>query len=507
MNGLQIFYLCNMKKMFRTAEIRELDRLTMKYEPIESVALMNRAALTVYDFIIKTFDNRKVLVVAGSGNNGGDGLVVADMLAISNWDVEVWCYTNSKGERSSDCQYYYDKLLRGGRCKVHVDEVLPMVIDDDILVVDALFGTGLSRPLQGDMAYYVRQINQWKTVVVSIDLPSGLGEESTYEKQMSDVVYATHTVSFQFPKLAFFLPETACYVGQWHVRDIGLHAEAIEQMPTNIFYMTQTTAESLLKTRSRFVHKGDMGRALLFVGAYSMMGAAVLASKACVNSGVGVLTTVVPRCGYEIMQISVPESLCICSDEILHATWNERFSIANIKAVGIGPGIGRDHRTKSFVRDVLDSYRDQGMVIDADALYHLKELIADGFILPCKAILTPHEGEFDRLTHEHTTRLQRIQTAKSFATKHDVVVVLKGAYTAIVTPDQRVIYNTTGNAGMATGGSGDVLTGIITALLAQGYDAEQAAMLGVNMHANAGDKAKTIYGEMGVTATRMLDSL
>ena len=492
--------------MFQTTDIKHIDKLTIALEPIDSKALMMRAATNVYSFIKERFPMTDVIIAAGPGNNGGDGLAVAKLLSDSGFNVEVWSYTSSTGKRSDDCRYYFDKL-RTSRCTIHENEPLPEKIKEGTLVVDALFGTGLSRPLEGTMAEVVRRINMWQTTVVSIDIPSGLGTEESYATLSGEIVKATHTVSFQFPKVAFFLPETALYVGQWHITDIGLHPEAITSTYSQLYYTDASTAHRLIVPRNRCAHKGDMGRAMLFVGSYGMMGAATMAAKACVCCGVGVLTSVIPSIGYDIMQTSVPESMALCTDERRHATWRDELYNKNIKAIGIGPGLGRDNATTAFVGNVLSAYKEYKNVIDADALYHLRQLTNKGFTLPANAVLTPHEGEFDRLTHPHTSRFERLKTASEYAMKHNVVVVLKGAYTATLTPDGRTIFNTTGNPGMATGGMGDLLTGIITALLAQGYDAVTAAVLGVNIHANTADAICRQRGEMGVTPTRMLEIL
>lgn len=496
-----------MKKMFLTTDIKQIDQQTIVLEPISSVALMHRAALTVFNFIIEHYDTRKAIVIAGSGNNGGDGLAVADMLSIVGWEIEVWSYSNRANKRSADCQFYFDKLQENNRCSIHINEELPSHIEATVIVIDALFGTGLSRPVERQTAQRIELINSWNAEIISIDLPSGLRTEETFNNEQNHIIKATHTISFQFPKLAFFLPETAYYVGQWHITDIGLHPSAIEQTPSLLYYMTADTALTNARQCNRFANKEDMGRALLVVGSFGMMGAATFAAKACVNSGVGVLTTLIPRCGYEIMQINVPEALALCSDDNSHNNWSASYYKKSIKALGIGPGIGRNESTTNFLRATLDAYKDTRIVIDADALFHLRKLMDNGYAVPPFTILTPHEGEFDRLTHPHNTRFERLKTATDFASSHNVIVVLKGAYTTIVTPDKRLIFNTTGNAGMATGGSGDILTGVITALLAQGYQPEQATILAVNIHANTGDKTKEKWGERGVTASRMLNLL
>ena len=261
----------------------------------------------------------------------------------------------------------------------------------------------------------------------------------------------------------------------------------------------------MLKKRDTFAHKGSMGRARIIAGSYGMMGAAIICNKACINYGVGLLTAIVPKCGYNIIQTSVPEAMCITSTEEKHIIWNEQIYSDLTNTVAIGPGIGRLPETEHLVKEVLQSYNGKSIVIDADGLYHLSSLLKQGLKLPEHCILTPHEAEFDRLTHQHNNRTERIETAINFAVKHNTTIVLKGAFTAIITTNGTVVFNTTGNPGMATGGMGDMLTGIITALLAQGYSCSESAILAVCMHGHAGDKAKDLYGEMGVTPTRMLN--
>lgn len=261
----------------------------------------------------------------------------------------------------------------------------------------------------------------------------------------------------------------------------------------------------MLKKRDTFAHKGDMGRARIIAGSYGMMGAAVICNSACINYGVGLLTAIIPECGYNIIQTAVPEAMCITSTEEKHIVWNEQMFSSQTNAVAIGPGLGRIFSTEQMVKRALESYKEIPVVIDADGLYHLSSLLKQGFALPERCILTPHEAEFDRLTHAHNSRIERIHTAIDFAKANNTTIVLKGAFTAIVQPNGEITFNTTGNPGMATGGMGDMLTGIITALLAQGYSCSESAILGVCMHGHAGDKAKELYGEIGVTPTRMLN--
>lgn len=288
---------------------------------------------------------------------------------------------------------------------------------------------------------------------------------------------------------------------EYSLSEIGLFEASI----TDYSFVYAEDIPLMLNERDTFVHKGNMGRARIFAGSYGMMGAAVICNSACINYGVGLLTAIIPECGYNIIQTAVPEAMCITSTEEKHIVWNEQMFSSQTNAVAIGPGLGRNFSTEQMVKRALESYKEIPVVIDADGLFHLSSLLKQGFALPEHCILTPHEAEFDRLTHAHNSRIERIHTAIDFAKANNTTIVLKGAFTAIVQPNGKITFNTTGNPGMATGGMGDMLTGIITALLAQGYSCSESAILGVCMHGHAGDKAKELYGEIGVTPTRMLN--
>ena len=288
---------------------------------------------------------------------------------------------------------------------------------------------------------------------------------------------------------------------EYSLSDIGLFEASI----TDYSFVYAEDIQLMLKKRDTFAHKGDMGRARIIAGSYGMMGAAVICNSACINYGVGLLTAIIPECGYNIIQTAVPEAMCITSTEEKHIVWNEQMFSSQTNAVAIGPGLGRNFSTEQMVKRALESYKEIPVVIDADGLFHLSSLLKQGFELPENCILTPHEAEFDRLTHAHNSRIERIHTAIDFAKANNTIIVLKGAFTAIIQHNGEITFNTTGNPGMATGGMGDMLTGIITALLAQGYSCSESAILAVCMHGHAGDKVKDLYGEMGVTPTRMLN--
>lgn len=502
-----------MKKFFRQQVIPQLDKATIAREPISSVDLMERAAWQVRSWIIKNCQNQEIIIFAGPGNNGGDGLAVARMLydfynETENRSIRVYTYSGHNGNRSADCETNLHRLA-DVNIEVVENDFSPNIMPNS-LIVDALFGTGLSRPVEGDLANVISQINASNCEVLSIDIPSGLGDEDSYaESEQRSIVHARWTISFQFPKLFMMLPELAKYAGKVSFVNIDLLQSAIDEQDTELYYFDEDCARALISPRNHFAHKGDFGRTQIFAGSYGMMGAAVMATSSCVKSGAGLVTAVIPRVGYDIMQISVPEAMVKASEGEEILLWNSQFIDNSVDAIGAGPGIGRTYDSYYMVKEVINAYREHvPMVIDADALFHLARLIKeDNFKMPKNCILTPHDIEFDRLTESHSTRQERIFAAQKFAQQYSVTIVLKGAYTAVVLPDGRISFNMSGNVGMATGGSGDVLTGIITALLAQGYSTEEAATLGVFVHGFAGDLACEKYSEISMSATDIIKML
>ena len=495
-----------MKKFFPLYDIKEIDQRTTELEGIEYLALVERAAQALCDWIMQHYTRRRIVIISGPGNNGADGLGLGLLLHDKDWMVDVHTYTGFTGKRSESNEAMMRRLCA---TDLMYDENNPMPeLVPGCLVVDALFGTGLKRDLEGPSAEVTRYLNESGVEIVSVDIPSGMGAEDSYgEVSYRTVIRATHTVTFQFPKMAFFLPELSGYIGKWHVQDIHLAAEAIEEAETFMYYSDVSEAGKLLRKRSRFVHKGTMGHALLLAGSKGMMGAAVMSSRACLRSGVGLLTTVTAESGYNIMQTAVPEAMTMTSGET-ELEWDATKMPSRVSAVGVGPGLGRSEASHATVRRVIETMGGVApMVIDADGLYCLRTLMDEGLELPEGTIITPHPGELDRLTGRHTHTAERIEAACLMAIRHRIVVVLKGAFTVIALPDGRRVFNTMGNSGMATAGSGDVLTGVILGLLAQGYDSETAALLGVGLHSVAGDIAAEKMGEESMIATDIIDNL
>ena len=488
-------------KIFPTYRIKELDAYTIEHEPIASIDLMERAADELADAIAKRWRDKETPFVffAGPGNNGGDALAVARLLAQCGYTrLEVVLF-NPKGELSADCQTNVDRLVRVPQVRFQVvtRQFSPPELTEQHVVVDGLFGSGLNKPLSGGFATVVRYINASRATVVAIDIPSGLmGEDNSYNDP-SCIIKAHLTLSLQLPKLAFFLPENEPYVGEWELLDISLSEAGIEELPTDWQTQEWDDVVPLLKPRSRFAHKGTFGKALLIAGSQGMAGASILAARAALRSGLGLLKVHVPFCNNLILQTAVPEAITLIDlSDTCFSEWEESDGF---QAVAIGPGLGQHKETEEALLDQINNTLCP-MVVDADALNLLashRSLLGQ---LPKGSILTPHPGEMDRLVGSCQNSYERLQKAIQLAQTARVHIVLKGAYTAIIAPDGRCWFNTTGNSGMATAGSGDVLTGVLLALLAQGYDTLTAARLGVYVHGLAGDLAAKKEGDIGMTA-------
>ena len=488
-----------MEKIFLTADVKQLDAYTVEHEPVTELDLMERASQAVADEICSRWSADVPMVVfAGPGNNGGDALAVSRLLALKGYTLAVYLF-NIKGTLSPCCRQNRDRLPACPELTFHEikEQFTPPVLTARHVVIDGLFGTGLNGPLSGGFAAVVRYINAAASQVVSIDVPSGLMGEDNTHNIMSAVVRADVTLTFQCPKLAFLLPETAGKAGEWKVLDIGLHPEALRQTSTPYALTEPEDVRALLKPRARFAHKGDFGRALLIAGQQGMAGAAILAARACMRSGAGLLTVHTPQCNNIMLQTAVPEAMTQADADF--TCFSEAPPTDAYQAVGIGPGLGKAEETRRALLELLE-YNRTPMVVDADALNLLSEEQAALYRLPAGSILTPHPGEMDRLVGSSPNSYIRLQKACELARKAQVCIVLKGACSAVIAPDGQCCFNPTGNPGMATAGCGDVLTGVLLALLAQGYDALAAARLGTYVHGLAGDMATLRMGEISLTA-------
>lgn len=473
-------------KLFTTSQIAALDRYTIENEPISDIDLMERASMQLADWIANKFDNsNKIAVFAGPGNNGGDAIVVARLLAWMSYDIHLFIPELGKG-LSASAAINLKRLEEQGLAKISrfgESDFLPDLHSYSILI-DGLYGSGLTRPLSGFSSVLVQYFNNSGLKIISIDIPSGLMGEDNSRNDYTSIIKADYTLTLQFPKLSFFFKENDAYVGEWIVLPIGLHPQGIQDTESRWHMIDRGTVSSIRKVRKKFSHKGTYGHALLIAGSYGKTGAAVLAAKGCLRSGPGLVTVHLPKSGISIMQTALPEAM-------VNADQSENLitqipSLEAYSSVGIGPGIGKEAETQAALLELLNQSK-KPLVIDADGL-NILSLNKDWIkLLPDESILTPHPLEFSRLAGKADTSFGLLNKALEFARENKVYVILKGAYTAVVCPDGNCWFNSTGNPGMATGGSGDVLTGILTGLLAQGYTSLETCLLGVYIHGLSAD--------------------
>lgn len=493
-------------KILAASQIKEVDSYTIDTEPISSVDLMERASAAFADKIEERWTpGTPVKIFAGPGNNGGDALAVARILSLKGYNVEVFLF-NPSSNLSPDCMVNKQRLdaCRNVRLTEVTSTFTPPQLSESDLVIDGLFGTGVSRPLNGGYASVVKYINASAATVVSIDVPSGLMCEDNTYNVMNHIVRADYTFTFQYPKLAFFFADTYSYVGKWEVLNIGLIEPEDERAITPYTFTEAYDIHRMLKRRPKFAHKGTMGHAALIAGKAGMAGAAVLSAKACLRSGVGKLTVRTPSANAVVLQISIPEA--VLDIEPHSECFSQAFDANGFDAIAIGPGIGTDADTpQAFIEQIR--FTRSPIVIDADGLNILG--MHKGWImqLPKNTILTPHKKELSGLITTTRNCYEELEATRELAIRQHVYVVIKGAYSAIVSPDGKVWFNSTGNPGMATAGSGDVLTGIILSLLAQDYAQEEAVRLGVYLHGLAGDIAATMLGEDSLIASDIIECL
>lgn len=493
-------------KIFTSGQVRKIDTYTIENEPIASIDLMERASIQIASWITEMFDNSHPFIfLIGPGNNGGDGLAVARMLMEKNYLVEVLLVRISD-KISADARTNLDRLREIPGVKIsEVEEVSSVVVEDTgTILVDALFGSGLTRRVSGLARDVITSVNELPNLRIAIDIPSGLFGEDNTDNDPDAILQADFTLALQAPSLSFFFAENQAYVGNWEVLPIGLHPIIMEEEESPWHYIQAGHVSDLLKPRMKFAHKGTFGHCLLIAGCYGMMGAAVLAARACLHSGAGLVTGHVPRFGYKILQTTVPEALISIDESDIIFTGVP--GLEPFSAVGIGPGLGCKPNTGRAILELIKSVK-VPLVIDADALNILSEHPEWISLLPEDTILTPHPREFERLAGIAETGYDRVRMQIDFAIRHKVIVVLKGAHTSIACPDGSCWFNTTGNPGMATAGSGDVLTGIILSLLGQGYIPRDAAILGVYLHGLAGDLASEASSEEYLIAGDIIESL
>lgn len=488
-------------KIFSASQLKEWDRFSIEEQQISSDVLMERAAEACYHWLnCNGFTNgRSFKICCGKGNNGGDGLALARLLLQHNFNVTTYVLETGK-PGSDDFQLNLQRLhqLTTNIHFIQSADFFPAIKQGEI-IIDALLGSGLNKPLEGTAAKLVDHINESSAIVIAVDIPSGLFIDKT--SVGNTIIKASHTLSFQAVKQAFLFAENDSYVGQFHILPIGLSKTFEEITTTPYEIIDETLIKNLVKPRNKFSHKGNFGHAALVAGSYGMMGAALLSTKACLRSGTGKLTVYIPSCGYDIVQSQAPEAMCRTNGtDVLSGPVS---GIEQHQVIGIGPGLGKASETVDTVKKLL-AIPDKNFVLDADAL----NIIAEHKLsIPHEALLTPHPGEFERLFGKSQNDFHRLETAVKQSSQLNVYIILKGHFTAIITPYGKVYFNSTGNAGMAKAGMGDVLTGILTGLLAQGFQLPDCAITGVYIHGLAGDIAAAKYGEHAMQAGDLIKCL
>jgi hydroxyethylthiazole kinase-like uncharacterized protein yjeF len=488
-------------KILNATQIKELDKFTIENEPVESIKLMERAATAFVRWFTEKFHKeQRVVIFCGPGDNGADGLAVARMLIQKMFEVSIYHIQSTK--TSENYQINEERLSHVG----FINEITAVkeipALSKDVVIVDAIFGSGINKSIEGLYTDVIATINKAEASVVALDMPSGLYMEKQNEN--NNIVKAQYTVAFQVPKLAFMLPQHQDYVGDWYILYIGLKREYIEEAKTNYYYTDETLIKSLVRTRRKFSHKGNYGKALIISGKYGMLGASVLSAKACLRSGTGLVKVYVPEAGFFVLQNDLPEAIVLTDPhpEMITALPD----LAEFTAIGVGPGMGESTETAAAFEKLLTTTKIP-LVIDASALNILsskKTLIPK---IPANSILTPHVLEFERLAGKTENDYERLEKAKAFCKQYNVYLILKGAHSAIVNPEGSIHFNSTGNPGMAKAGAGDILTGIITGLLAQGYTSQEACLLGVFLHGYAGDAAARKLSQPSMLASDIIDGI
>lgn len=495
-------------KILSTEQTRAADAYTIQHEPITSINLMERASQAFVDWFITQFpvaDYETISIICGQGNNGGDGLAIARLLEALNYDVAVIVL-----ELGNEPRRDFEENLERVQALVSTDrlslrqaasaEELPVFGEEEILI-DAILGSGLSRPIEGNLAEIIQFINECDNTTVAVDVPTGVFTE---QPTTGACIQADFTFTFQFPKLAFLFPENYHCVGEFVYGSIGLSKRYIANVESPYYYITPTMVKRMYKRRDKFAHKGVFGHALLIMGSYGKMGAAILATRACLRAGVGLVTVHVPICGYEVMQTSVPEAMVSLDED--RFIFTKVYDLPRYTTIAIGCGLSTKNRTRNALCYML-KHLNKPTVLDADALNILGQS-PDWFeYIPKGSILTPHPKEFERMFGRADDNFERNELQRQKAQEFGVYIILKGANTCIATPEGICYFNSTGNPGMGTAGSGDVLTGILAGLLSQEYTPLEACILGVYIHGLAGDLGADERSEESLTAGDLVEYL
>ncbi|WP_169305067.1 NAD(P)H-hydrate dehydratase [Pedobacter cryotolerans] len=470
-----------MQNLLTAAQMQNIDAYTIKHTKIKSVDLMEQAANAFVSAFAQEYDNKNtgIVIFCGLGNNGGDGLAIARLLLAKNY-TNISIFLTRFGSKQSDDNKENLKRLQEMNFQVEeINDVNEIEIIKPDLIIDAILGSGLNKPLTDQYAALAKLINDLAVKIIAVDVPTGFKTEGEilvdYNGVKADLV-----ICFQRPKINFFFPESSIAIKRFKVVDIGLDEAYINTQPTDYKLITSEDITKLIKPRVHFTHKGTYGHALLIAGNTNTMGAALLSANACLRAGAGLTTVCLPQSGLTALNITMPEAMALPREHV------DFKSLHKYNAIAIGPGLGFDDDNLIMLKKVIELQKP--LVVDADAITTLsnnKNLLKN---LSPQTILTPHVKEFDRLFGDHENWWQRVQTAQTKAKELGIVIILKNQYTFICMPTGEICINQTGNPAMASGGMGDVLTGILVSLLAQGHAAKEAAILGVYLHGKAGDE-------------------
>lgn len=492
-------------KIFTNDQIKEIVKYTIEHDGVSELDLVCRAGVGIAEEIAQRWSaDRRMVVFAGWGNNGADALAASKALLCKGYSPEIYLF-NIGGERlSPECAASRDDLLQEFP-DANLFEVVQKFfdipeLDKNCLVIDGLFGSGLNRPLPPAFSVIIRAINESEADIVAIDMPSGLFADWNVNSINNNIIHATLTLAVEFPRLSFFIDDNIELIGEWKTIKIGLSRTAIRQTPYAFYLITRKDAKAILRPRIPEASKAEYGSALICAGSYGMMGAAVLATRSCIRGGVGKVTCYSPRCGYYVMQTCVPSALF--KRDTHEVAISEITLDHDYKAVAIGPGIGTADITINALENFLKicSANGRPLILDADALncIALRPLLLN--YLPVMSVITPHAGEFDRMFGQQSSSEARLRKAIEISAFYNIVILLKGHYTAVVRPDGKVYFNSSGSTALATPGSGDCLTGLIAAMMAQNYKPETAAVLGAYIHGVSGEICADDHGEYGTDA-------
>lgn len=490
-------------KILTGDQIKGADKYTIENEPISSLGLMERASLHMSNEIVKIVNKDiPLLFFIGKGNNGGDGLAMARILSERGYECKVYCIY-SKEDMTEDCRANLEKLPADIEI-LNSDITLQNIpVTENTLIIDAILGSGVKGIVKEPLSDIMDRINNLPNQVISIDLPSGM-ETEWNDKDNNSIIDADYTLTIEFPKVGMLLPDVGEYCGKIIIVSIGLSEEYINETLSNYSYTDKENIRSLIEKRSKFTYKNAHGHALLICGSKNMSGAATLATAGALRSGCGLVTTHLP---YDARFGIITN----CPSAMLSFDERDVFSVLpsdldKYSVVGVGCGIGQSEETIMALGLLFQSLTSP-MVIDADALNILATHKQLHSFIPKNSVLTPHLGELRRLVGEWKSEEHKIELVRQLASDLHSTIVVKGANTMICLSDGNCYFNSTGNAGMAKGGSGDILTGFITGLIARGYSSSKAAIIGVYLHGLAGDFAASALGEEAMNSHDIVEYL